>query len=615
MKLNNLKLATLCLTSSQLFFLFDLSAEITNINKSNQSLIKWEKTKEKQNNQKPNLIWNLYKESDKNLNFSQSEDNKLFPDLDLEGKSLNYFLDFSTTKHPTRINSFIPINNFYKTDKYSTSTIWKSAFNGGAAGGTGHQNISFRFDYGLNDETLLSLFLSESDDPLYNYIEGKVIPNYWGSIGLGIKKKLFESADSRSTLSLAPSIEHWTVSSGSGVRKSIFNEINDSVGHDKFEQIIASLTIPFSRKLSEKTNILIVPGASFLPSKLGNRYVDDNFYGHNYYLSTAFTVDVSKKLKILGSYTYLFGPGNNYFNKDLVFSRKPIYSYGINWNINEIIGIEGKITNSYGNTPATGHLTIPSDNKPLYYLGWKYEPNSQDTILKKLSSQDKLMSYGGVTVNNALIPEYKSSEITFNYDSHGNLFTSYRYSLSNIFQLEFLNIGNFKDVELYNTSNKKEDFKSIYLSDDNFNYRFGGKLLIFSPQKDDLLWTSLRTSVGRNSETQQGYIFSEIINTIRLNKNIAANLSPKYFFSGAKNLSAIGTSLYINLSDKFQVIPELNFGLSKLSETNSTLSLRYSYHENKSIDMYVSNAIGQQDLGQMLRTKNAKFGFKLNFLF
>ena len=57
--------------------------------------------------------------------------------------------------------------------EFSLSSYWKSAFDGGVGGGTGHQNISVRFDYGLSDDSLLSIYLSETDDPLYNSIEGE----------------------------------------------------------------------------------------------------------------------------------------------------------------------------------------------------------------------------------------------------------------------------------------------------------------------------------------------------------------------------------------------------------------------------------------------------------
>ena len=136
--------------------------------------------------------------------------------------------------------------------------------------------------------------------------------------------------------------------------------------------------------------------------------------------------------------------------------------------------------------------------------------------------------------------------------------------------------------------------------------------MIFSPQKNDALWSSLRTSFGRNDNTNQGYLYSEFINTIRLNSWMATNISPKYFFSGVNSFGVLGISKYINLSDKVLIIPEINIQLSKESESNNTISFRYSYSPSRSIDLYFSNAIGIQDLGQNLKGED-KFGIKLNF--
>ena len=152
-----------------------------------------------------------------------------------------------------------------------------------------------------------------------------------------------------------------------------------------------------------------------------------------------------------------------------------------------------------------------------------------------------------MTVENALFPERGISQVSFNYDEKGNLFAFYGYSLSNIFQIE-LRSGSFNDVDLNNSKNSA--LQNTFLNENTFNYRFGGKLLILSPQKNDLFWMTLRTSVGRNEGlNHKGYIFTELINTFRLNERIAFNISPKYFFSGVESFGGLGVSTYINLFD------------------------------------------------------------------
>jgi len=327
--------------------------------------------------------------------------------------------------------------------------------------------------------------------------------------------------------------------------------------------LIGSFSFPLTKEFNEKVVIAIVPGITFLPDRIGSKNIGKNSYGNNFYLGAGIVWNILDNLKILSSFTNPLGPGSNYFDHNLNFSNKSIYSYGLNWDVNQKIGIEGKITNSFGETPSTGLLTIPSDNKPLYSANLVYNPYGLDYKLNSLNEKDSLISFGSITVNNALIQDSGKSQGIVNYDTSGNAFFSYKYSLSNIFQLELINIGQFNDLS--NLKNKNIEVRNTYINDNNLNFRLGGKLMIFSPQKNDGLWSSLRTSFGRNDNTNQGYIYSEFMNTLRVNSWLATNISPKYFFSGVDSFGAIGISKYINLGDKVLIIPEINIQLSKES--------------------------------------------------
>ena len=571
--------------------------------------IKWEIISEDEKNQTDFIKWEIYNEEKDSLKILQDSKNNIY-NQDQKIKSFN---EQTVIQENLNIAPHIPLNNYLDNGEFLFSTNLKSAFSGGAGGGTGHQNIAIKLDYGLDNDSLLSIYLSETDDPLYNLIEGKLVPNNWASIALAYKKKIFESDNLKNNLSFASSFEYWVTSSGSSSTKSIYNQIDNSLGHEKHEQFIYSLSLPFTKKLNNKTKFSIVPGSTFIPDKLGNKYVGKNFYGNNFFLSSGLNYNLSKNLELIGSYTYLFGPGHNSFDKNLVFQRKPIYSYGFNWNVNPIIGIESKITNGYGSTPSTSLLTIPSDNKPLYYIGGSYRPFSKDTKYTSLKGNDEILLFGGLTVNNALIPERGTSQISLNYDARGNSSIFYGYSLSNIFQLE-TRIGSFNDVKL--ASYKNSNLQNVFLGEDNLNYRFGGKLSIFSQQKGDLFWTTLRASLGRNEgKNHQGYSFLELINTFRINDIVYFNFTPKYFFSGYESFGGLGISTHFKLLDNLHLIPEINTSIRNEPELNSSLALRYVYQPKKSIDFYYSNAAGIQDIGQVLEAKEHQFGIKVNLLF
>ena len=572
--------------------------------------IKWEIVPEDKKSQKDFIKWEIYQEEKDSIKILEDSKSNIY---NAEEQKLKSFDEQIRIQEILNITPHIPLNNYLDYRELVFSSNWKSAFSGGAGGGTGHQNIAIKFDYGLTNDSLLSIYLSETDDPLYNLVGNKLIPNNWASLALAYKKKIFESENLRNNLSLASSFEYFVISSGSSNTKSIYNEIDNSVGHDRHEKFIYSLSLPFTRKLNNKTKFSIVPGSSFMPDKLGEKNVGKNFYGNNFFLSSGLNFNLTKDIQLIGSYTNLFGPGHNSFNKNLVFERKPIYSYGFNWNVNPIIGIEGKITNGYGSTPSTSLLTIPSDNKPLYYLGGSYRPFSTDTKYTPLKGNDEMLLLGGLTVNNALIPARGTSQISLDYDARGNASAFYGYSLSNIFQLE-TRIGSFNDVKLASAKNSK--LQNIFLGKNNFNYRFGGKLSIFSPQKGDLFWTSLRASLGRNeSPNHQGYSFLELINTFKVNDLVYFNFTPKYFYSGFGSFGGIGMSTHVKLFDNLHLIPEVNSSVRNEPDLNSSISLRYTYKPQKSIDFYYSNAAGIQDIGQLLEAKDHRFGIKLNLLY
>ena len=595
---------------SQLLNFIGVFAEKVKEDSSKLNSINWEKLEENKSKPFKKIIWRSYKNDESYFGNKKQQSSIKKRTKSSNGERISEPLKKSGSTI-TKIEPFLPLNNFLDYGIFQTSVTWKSSFDGGVSGGTGQQNPSFVFDYGISDSSLMTIYFSEADDDLYNLINGQKVNFNWQNYAFSFKKELLKEKVNGFGISIVPTIEYWRQASGSQNSKSIFNQKDNSDGRDRFDNLIGSLSLPISKKYNNFT-ALITPGMTFLPEKLGPKGIGKNAYGNNFYIGTGLVFDAVEDLNLLFSYTTPLGPGDNYFDSDLIYNRKAIYSVVLGWDINPKIGVEGKITNSFGATPSTGLLTIPSDNLPLYSANIIYNPHGNDTYLTELDERDKSISNGGITVNNALIPKAGTSQVNFNYDEGGNLFGFYGYSLSNIFQVELINIGIFDGLNF--GGEKNSNLYSTYLSDNNLNFRLGGKLLIFSPQKNDIYWASLRSSVGRNNETNQGYVFSEFINTFRINKWLALNFSPKYFFSGVESFGGIGFSSYINLFDNLMLIPEINTSIKNNSDLNSTLALRYSFSLENSLDLYYSNAAGVQDIGQLLKIKDYRLGIKFNFL-
>ena len=163
---------------------------------------------------------------------------------------------------------------------------------------------------------------------------------------MGYKKNIFESKNFKNSLSFASSLEYWVVSSGSvgsNAKKSIYNEVDDSTGLERYEKFIYSFSFPLSRELNKRTKLTLVPGVNLIPNILGEKNIGENFYGNNYFLGSGLNFDITENFQLNSYYTYLFGPGNNSFNEDLKYDRKPIYSYGFHWDASPILVLRVKL--------------------------------------------------------------------------------------------------------------------------------------------------------------------------------------------------------------------------------------------------------------------------------
>ena len=334
------------------------------------------------------------------------------------------------------------------------------------------------------------------------------------------------------------------------------------------KKILGSLAFPLTKGYKD-IYLSLSPRISIIPDSLGLSKNNKNFYGNNYSLSTALGADIFTNTTLEATYTLLYGKSKNTFDNDLNFSKNNIYSYGISWNPNSIVNFKLGITNSFGLTPATSLLTIPSANLDIYEFKLTLRPDHRDT-LRSLNSYEKQYSYdNGLTVNNALIPIRSTNQFYTSIDNNGSISGFYGYSISNIFQIEFANLALIKNANIEeNKSNKK--LKNTFFSKGNINNRFGGTINLFSPEKGDTFWMSIRTTLGRDQNSVQGYLFSEMLSTFQIKDNLKLNISPKYAWSGIKSTGGTGLSFVYKLTDKILISPEMNFNFRNSIDNNNS---------------------------------------------
>ena len=478
--------------------------------------------------------------------------------------------------------------------------------------GTGNQNYSVNLDIGFNDSLLLSLFVSQADDPLNAPLTGFTTQpgNFWQSYGAAARWQVLNQNNWK--LAISGSLEGWDV--GSGGDDSFDNAgddaspniFNDSGSRVFTRNIVGSLGLPISWQASDHWQFSFNPGVSFLPATQGSGQGGaGTFYGTNPYVSGGVLFQPFPELGLTASIAQPIGSGTNSFDADLQFSRVPIYSAGINWDLNPRIGLQGLITNGFGTTPATALLALPSDNRLGYSASFVYTPGTADTPQVPLTQRQQTLAKGGLTVNTALIPPDTATEAWINADSGENFNGFVGYSLSNVFQLTLFSGG------LYNNIPQSTPQARLYANDGAWNWRIGGKAVAFSPLRGAPFWGGGRITLGRsdqNSSTGQGYVFAETMATWEATKDVAININPKVALSGAGDLWGFGISTNLQLFPGWELIPEGNIVINEFSQSNATIGVRWHATDSMAIEAYGSTAASLLDIGQLINAEQVRWG-------
>ena len=264
---------------SQLLNFLSVFAEKVKKKPPELNSIMWEKVQENKANKLDMIIWKSYKDDE--IYFQNKiDESSVIKEIKDPREENKYKSQQKSIRSIVEIEPYLPLNNFLEHGDFQTSVRWKSSFNGGISEGTGQQNPSFIFDYGISDSSLFSFYFAEADDDLYNLIDGQKSNYHWQNYAFSFKKKLLGENENIFGLSMVSTLEYWKHSSGSENTKSIYNQKNNSYGKDRFENIVGAFSLPFSKILNDKLTVLIVPGITFLPEKLGSRGIGKNSYGN-----------------------------------------------------------------------------------------------------------------------------------------------------------------------------------------------------------------------------------------------------------------------------------------------------------------------------------------------
>lgn len=490
--------------------------------------------------------------------------------------------------------------------------------NEGESGGSANQNYSIFFNSGMTKNMMISTFFAIADDPLHRKISkvDSQPSNLWLNLGGAIKFKILDGE--KLDISIDSALEYWKVKSGgcnsgfgsigSGCNSkspNIFNNNSDPVVNDN---LIGSLAFPMTYDFSKFINFTLVPKFSFLPDSQGNKFGSGKFYGSNFGLGLGFSYVPHRKFKTYSSF-YIPLTGNNSFNQDLIFEQKIISTLGFLYSFDTKTAFEGYVTNSYGSTPSTSILTLPSSNELILGSRFIYTPGGffyrrePDPITRN----PNLIS--NLSVNNTFFLGYGKTLSELNVSGGGSFWKRLKFGISDKFDL---------DMSWETFPNFKKDinqFESQYLTPSTHSARIGGKVLLIGNNSKNSFNNALRLSLGRKvfSDNWRGYFFSELINSYHLSDKLSFHFNPK-IANANETISSIGIGIDFKVIKNFTIKTEYNIAMEN-SEDNTTISIRKSFQDSKFIDIYSSNSYSFIDMGQLQRASSQKYGLRLGIVF
>ena len=488
----------------------------------------------------------------------------------------------------------------------------------GQSGGSANQNYSIFFNTGMKKNMMLSTFFAITDDPLHKKVSTRNSQpsNLWLNLGSSIKYKIFDGE--KLDFSIDTALEYWKVKSGgcnSGFgsiggsceskSSNIFNNNIEPVVNDN---IIGSLAIPTTYDFSNSFNLTLGPKFSYLPDSQGNQFGSGKFYGSNFGLGLGLSYTPHKKFKTYSSF-YIPITGNNSFNQDLIFEKKTISTLGFLYSFDEKTAFEGYLTNSYGSTPSTSILTLPSSNELILGSRFIYTPGGFLSRKELAPIERNPYFLSNLSVNNTFLLGSEKILSELDVSGGGSFWKRLKFGISDKFDI---------DMSWETFSNSKKDinlFESQYLSPSAHSARIGGKVLLFGNNSNNSLNGALRLSLGRKvfSDNWNGYFFSELINSYKVNNNLSFQFNPK-LANANELISGVGVSTDYKITKNFTIKAEHNIALEN-AENNTTIALRKSFNESKFLDIYSSTAYSFIDMGQLQRSSSQKYGLRFGFIF
>lgn len=457
--------------------------------------------------------------------------------------------------------------------------------------GTGNQTYYTYSDWGLTDNLQVGWAWMENDDPTYNEINGVNIPQQYQSMGPNIKYRFYQ--DDHWSLAVLGALEQFQIYSGPGL-------FNNQESPTVSNTLAGTIQIPISYNVTDNFQLTLSPGVNIFSNSLNGV----PFYGTILNLGAGANWQVADNLSLFANTTIPF-TGGNAFNTSRQFSKQIIWSVGGTLAFNKAIAVELHFSNSFGGTPTTGLLTLPTASNEIL-LGGSFilipsAKEKRDNVV--LSDRNERLLFDWFTLTTPYVLPTDDYGLRLAGDSGGTIGGSISYGFLQDYQLDFA----MSSISGFDTSTVLGEKQGT-----NTQWRFGGKLIYLNQSEGDPFSISGRLTFGRDFGNKQGYMMVEFPMMYEFNPQWAFLFSPKTAINGGNTPVGIGLGVNYQMIPEVQLIGEVT-PIVTGERTVWAAGVRIFPAKNIAIDLLGTNSTSQFDLGELIAEPGTRFSASIQW--
>ncbi|UXE61983.1 MAG: hypothetical protein KA717_03490 [Woronichinia naegeliana WA131] len=458
--------------------------------------------------------------------------------------------------------------------------------------GTGNQTYFTYSDWGLTDDLQIGWAYMLNDDPTYLPINGVNIDQQYQSMGPNIKYRFYQ--DDNWSLGILGALEQFQIYSGPGLYN---NQESPTVSNT----LAGTIQVPISYDLSKEFQVTLTPSVNIFSNNLNGV----PFFGTIFNVGAGASWQIFDNLSVFANTTVPLGSGNNALNTSRQLFRKVLWSVGGTLAYNKEIAIELHLTNSFGGTPTTGILTLPTaSNEVLLGGSFIMVPSAKEKRTDiVLSDRNQKLSFDWFTLTTPYILPTDDYGLRLAGDSGGSIGGGIFYSFLQDFQVEAIvsSIGGFDTQSVLGEAQGT-----------NTQWRAGGKLVILNQLDGDPFSISGRLTFGRDFGNKQGYMMVEYPMMYEFNEQWAALFSPKAAINGGNTPVGLGFGINYQIIPELQMIGEVTPIITG-ERTVWAAGFRIFPIKNIAIDLLGTNSTSQFDLGELIAEPGTRFSASIQW--